>query len=186
MIGLSTFFNPTLNLVTTGAIETVGFVQRLGARRALYRRARAHADALGRPLVVVGAPSQGWVKDGLAQYRCGDLPCVDLGGCAHCRAPGRDVTKVGGIPARTDSAVVLCQYVLEYTDDPKAGYAEMVRVAGVERNVFVNRVQDWATVTRLYTGQKHLITAPPRLADDRWFHKVRKPFTAAQRKRRIG
>jgi hypothetical protein len=163
VIGLATFFNPAMNAATHGAIETVGFVHRL-----------------------VGAPSQGWVRGALAQYRCGDLPCVDLGGCAACAAPGRDVTRVGGIPARADTAVVLCQYVLEYTHDPKAGYAEMVRVAGAERNVFVNRVPEWVTGTRVMTGQNFLITEPPRLSDDRWFHPVRRTFVAVQKKRRIG
>lgn len=162
-------------MIGTALTESFAFVGRLVTRRNLYTRARLRADALHRPLVVVGAPSSGWVRGRLAQYVCGTangargLPCVDVVGCTACGAGPRDVTRVGAIAALDNSVVVFAPYVLEYVGDPtfdrdapERAMAEMRRAAGDDANVFVARVQGYATVARLATRMHWQIdSAPP-------------------------
>ncbi len=146
-----------------------------------YQRARDRADTIDRPLVVVGAPAKS-----MSQYRCGDVPCVDINGCKSCKAPPRDVTVAGAIALEDDSAVVFSPYVLEYVDNPEAAMAEMQRVAGSPENMYIPTIQDWATGTRVMTGAKHQINRMPwESGTGPWFHSVRKTFVATQKKRKV-
>lgn len=165
-------FDPTINLATSAAVEGVAFLDRLVTRKAMYGRARARAIETGKPLVVVGAPM---ASGSLSQYRCGDLPCIDLEGCSACAAPPRDVTVAGAIPVQDGGAVVLVQYVLEYVENIDGAWAEIKRAAGRSGDVFVSRVQDWATFTRLMTGCKRIIkSAPPNDTGELTYKRVRR------------
>lgn len=157
-------FNPITNVIAEGVV----FVGRLGARKGMYVRAIDRANETGRPLVVVGAPSAGWVTGTLAQYACGHLPCVDLRGCEACGAAPADVTKVGAIQAKDNSAVVMVAYVLEYVEDPKAAEAEIMRAAGHPSNVFV-ACAGMSGVTQLATNARRVVvSAPPNSPDFRY------------------
>jgi hypothetical protein len=179
-------FHPLTSLVTTGATEGVAFLNRLSSRRGLFARARARANESGRPLVVVGAPSAGLVSGRLAQYGCGDLPCVDLRGCRDCGALARDVTTPGAIPADDDSAVVFVSYVLEYVNDIDGAIAEIARVAGAAlepdgtitkgaENIYVARLQGWSTLARIVTGARHIVDEAPPSSSRFSFHRVARP-----------
>ena len=111
-----------------------------------YRWARARADELERPLIVVGDPEAGstcrWFG---AASGYGDV-CMDLTGCPG--AP-KGVERVGGdaFPALArrpaNSAVVFVSFVLEYVEDPAAFYAEVKRVAGCTENLRVLTVNPY-------------------------------------------
>lgn len=163
-------FNP----ITTGLMEGATFVGRLAARKGMYVRAVDRANETGRPLVVVGAPSAGWVTGSLAQYQCGDLPCVDLRGCETCGAAPADVTVEGAIPAKDDSAVVLVAYVLEYVEDEKAAEAEIMRAAGHPSNVFV-ACAGMSGITQLATNARRVVVAAPPNAPDFRYRSVMRP-----------
>jgi hypothetical protein len=139
-------------------VEGAGFIDRILTRKSYYARARERASSLHRPLVVVGAPTSGLVRN----YPCGDL-CIDLEGCMACGSPPRDVEAPGGIPLDDDSAVVFVSYVFEYVDDIEAAWREVRRVAGHTDNCFVASVQTWATWTHLlYPGSRWIVEeAPP-------------------------
>lgn len=157
----------------TGAVEGVAFLGRLITRQDYWNRARARANDLQRPLVVVGAPSGGLVGN----YECGDL-CVDLQGCEECGAKPSDVQRVGGIPLGKDSAVVFVSYTLEYCDDIDAAWREVERVGGSTDNIFVAHVQPWATWTHVfYPGSKWMVLeAPPKSKQFRRRPICRKPI----------
>ena len=157
----------------SAAVEGLAFLDRLASRRGMHLRARERARTTGRPLVVVGAPSGGFVRGPLAQYACGDLPCVDLGGCALCGAPSRDLRRRGAIPVKDGGAVVLVSHVLEYVDDPEgapyqgagidAAWREVVRACGSpSTDAFVAHVQPWARWARVVYPQRWVVVeAPP-------------------------
>ena len=161
-------------MIFTGLAEAATFIGRLGARKGMYVRAIDRANETGRPLVVVGAPSSGWVTGTLAQYQCGDLPCVDLRGCDTCGAAPSDVTIKGAIPAKDDSAVVLVAYVLEYVEDEKAAEAEIMRAAGSPANVFV-ACAGMSGVTQLATNARRVVVSAPPTSSDFKYRSVMRP-----------
>jgi hypothetical protein len=163
-----------MNAVVTGAIEALSWVGRLSFRRHVYELARARSEATGKPLVVVGAPTSGPTSGTVCQYKCGDLPCVDLAGCEWCGARPTDVTVAGSIDVPDGGAVVCVQYVLEYVDDVDAAWTEVRRAAGSTSDVFVAHVKDWETMTRLATGAKWIVDdAPPNRTGELKYHAVR-------------
>lgn len=124
----------------TGVVEGVALFGRVIGRRDLFVRARDRADAIRRPLVVVGAP------DWSGNHPCGDV-CVDAHGCPDCGARPADVERVGGIPLGKDSAVVFVSRVFERSRDIDAAWREVERVGGSMDNIFVSHVQPWASWT---------------------------------------
>jgi hypothetical protein len=169
--------SPLSNVATSALVEGVGFVARLCQRRSTYELARCRADRTGKPLVVVGAPTacrHGVVSGSLAQYRCGDLPCVDLEGCAACGAPPTDLERPGAIAVEDGGAVVCVQYVLEYVGDVEAAWREVCRAAGSPRDVLVSRVQGWAPGTRVLTGCRRLLD-PPSSRGELSYYETRRP-----------
>lgn len=179
------FFSPTMNIASSSIIEGAAFIGRLYTRKGMYGRALVRSRDVSKPLVVVGAPTAGLVRGKLAQYKCGDMPCVDVRGCNACGARPRDLTKSGAIPVRDGGAVVLVQHVLEHIEigpegDPdvyiRAAWDEITRAAGNSADVFVSRLQEWATFTRAFGGANWIIdSAPPNKDGQLKYHRVRKP-----------
>ena len=137
------------------AWEALQWYLRVRARTRLYVLAQARARALARPLVVVGDPHPnspaatpgGGLTPGPG---CGDI-CVDLTGCPRC--PKGIAVDIGErIPLADDSSVVFVSCVLEYVTDWNAALAELLRVAGSPRNLFVVHVTRWSLAGWLYPG----------------------------------
>jgi hypothetical protein len=132
----------------TAAWEAGWWLHRRRQRSAVYRSALETAQALGRPLVVVGAPDRG----ATAGYGCGDISVdIEDSMCpAHLRA---DITK--RLPFADDSAVVFVSCVLEYVDDYRAALSELERVAG--KWLYLVRVEPWTLAAYLYPGAKRTL-----------------------------
>ena len=129
-------------------------------RKRLYRRAKARAKELGKPLVVIGSPTAGVVNRYVGlDYGCGDL-CIDLQGCATCKNQvAKSVEEV--LPRLKDeSCVVFVSCVLEYVDDVRPVWRELRRVSGGE--LFIACVEPWSMTALVYPGAKRQIyEAPP-------------------------
>jgi SAM-dependent methyltransferase len=135
------------------AWEGVWWLRRRMRRTAQFQRARAEADRLGRPLVVIGAPDGGVT----AGYGCGDVT-VDLAP-SYCPTSIRaDVTKP--LPFKNNSVVVFCSCVLEYVTDPLSAIAEIQRISG--GHSFFTGVEPWTLTAYLYPGAKQTLPATYR------------------------
>ena len=145
-------------LVTALLWELYHNVYRHWQRYDGYRWARARADALERPLIVVGDPVAGATCRMFgAASGYGDV-CMDLTGCPE--APS-GVERVGG-DARAalakrpaNSAIVFVSFVLEYVDDPAALYAEAKRVAGGTANLRVLTVHPYTLCAMDYAEETY-------------------------------
>lgn len=133
--------------------EGLWYLRRRKRRIDVYWQAYAHAKAIMRPLVVVGAPDGGVT----AGYPCGDYT-LDIQPESICpRHVQADITKT--LPFSDDSVVVFCSCVLEYVSDANAAVAEIQRVSG--GHAFFVGVEPWTWTAVLYPGAKR--TLPPHL-----------------------
>lgn len=135
-------------LAWLGVWEGFWWMRRRSNRAAAFAAAQQRARALGKPLIVVGAPDGGIT----AGYPCGDVT-VDLAPSSCPNAVQADITK--RLPFPDDSAVVVVMCVLEYVGDVQAALRELRRVAG--RNLFVVRVEPWTLTSVLYPGAKRTL-----------------------------
>lgn len=140
-------------LAAVAAWEGLWWLGRRDSRTRVYGQARARAEQLGRPLVVVGAPDGGVT----AGYGCGDTT-VDLAGSACPNSLAADIARP--LPFADDSVVVFVSCVLEYVDDYEGSLRELRRISGGE--LFVVRVEPWTLTAYLYPGAKR--TLPPRFS----------------------
>lgn len=142
-------------------VEGMAAAERYGARVELFRAAEADARKLGRKLVVVGDPGAGLHTRIAPAYGCGDL-CVDLAGCPGCPAAVAHDLCAGPVPGVEDGgAVVFVSCVLEYVSDPRAAWAECLRMAGDASRVYLVTVQGWTMTAALYPGARWVITRRP-------------------------
>jgi hypothetical protein len=123
-----------------------------------YAAAKARAEELGLPLLVVGAPSAGFVNVALTDYGCGDL-CVDLEGCPGCEraVTGRAEDVLPMLPDGSAVAFVSC--TLEYVDDVERVWRELRRIAG--REVYAVTVEPWSLTAFFFPGAQRRILAAP-------------------------
>lgn len=129
-------------------LESGAALLRHRTRSSLFAEAARRATELGRPLVVVGDPDAGLHTRLVRAYGCGDV-CVDLAGCPACPvALAADITRP--LPFPSGSAVVYVSCVLEYVPDLEAAYAELLRVAGDPKNLYVVTVQPWTLTAHFY------------------------------------
>ena len=136
-----------------GAWEAGWWLRRRGRRTAQFARARADANATGRPLVVIGAPDGG----STAGYPCGDFT-VDLSGSSCPNTIVADITKP--MPFADDSVVVFCSAVLEYVEDVNAAIAEIERISG--GHAFFVGVEPFTLAARFYPGARRTLPAAYR------------------------
>lgn len=103
------------------------WARRLLRRKAIFAKAQAVARKLGKPLMVVGAPSGGVT----AGYECGDIT-VDIDPKAVSACPSFHVFDLSRdrLPWPDDSVVVFQSCCLEYVDDLPHALAELQRVSG--------------------------------------------------------
>ena len=141
-------------------VESFAYVGRLMDSRYLHERAYLRSLRIGRPLVVVGDRPRF-----AAQFSCGDHHFAPSG-CKKCGA----AAFIGHerLPLDNDSVVVFAPYALERVGDPtfdpkgpQRAYDELVRVAGDEANVFVARIQPYATGARLASRVPWMVTSAP-------------------------
>jgi hypothetical protein len=150
--------------------ESLAAYARHDKRTRLFYEAGKRAQALGRPLVVIGDPDAGMHTRLLRAYGCGDV-CVDLNGCPLCPVVrAADITQgpVPGIEANSGVVFVSCvlEYefgrhyaqiiharaacVLEYVSDVAAAMHEILRMAGDPEHVFLVTVQPWTLTAALH------------------------------------
>jgi hypothetical protein len=130
------------------AWEAAWWARRRVRRSTIYEQARAAANELGRPLVVIGAPDGGVT----AGYGCGDVT-FDLAPSSCPNAMRVDVTK--RTPLADNSCVVFCSCVLEYVHDVDAALAEIRRISG--GHAFFVGVPPWTLTAYLYPGAKRTL-----------------------------
>jgi hypothetical protein len=137
--------------VAVSTWEAAWWMIRVERRSAMYAAARARADALGLPLLVVGAPDS-WVTGG---YPCGDIT-IDIEPTSSCpNFISADITK--SIPLANLSCVAFVSCVLEYVNDYEAAMSELKRVAG--DNLYVCNVEPWTLTAYLFPGAKRTVPA---------------------------
>jgi len=129
-------------LLTIAAWEVFWFAMGHVDRRKLYRKARAAADASGRPLLVVGTP------DGM--YPCGDVT-VDIRDSGECPDFRRVVLGDEPLPFPDGYfGAVFVSHVVEHTCRPDAAMAELQRVSG--GRVFNSYARPWRLATWYLSG----------------------------------
>ena len=152
----------TLGLLAASEVAAAFLRQR--ARRDTFSTAQARARALGRPLVVVGDPHAGAWTSMMPAYGCGDV-CVDINACPRCPTSHAVDLAAAPVPQAADSAVVFASCVLEYVADPQRAWAEFLRMAGSQENVYLVTVQPWTATSAFYPGARWIVrrdgVAPP-------------------------
>lgn len=118
-----------------------------------YAKAQARAQALGRPLVVIGAPDAGFT----GRYGCGDIT-VDLAGSSCPRALQLDITRP--LPFRDDSVCCVTMCTLEYVNQVEPALREIARISG--GHAFFVGVEPWTLAAYLYPGAKRTLPAKYR------------------------
>lgn len=131
------------------AWETAWWHKRVVDRKDAYKRALGHARAIGKPLLVVGAPDRGPTPS-----PSGDIVC-DIGPSKAPVALQADITK--RIPLPDDSVVAYVCCVLEYVSDLDAAMSELGRVAG--DRIYIVRVQPWTLTGLVYPGRRRMLDA---------------------------
>ena len=119
-------------------------------RAETYAKALAHAKALNRPLVVIGAPDAGFTTG----YGCGDVT-IDLAGSACPRTVRLDITKP--MPFPTDSVCSVTMCTLEYVQHVKPALNEILRISG--GHAFFVGVEPWTLAAYLYPGARRTLPA---------------------------
>lgn len=133
------------------AWELGWWARRRGQRESKYNDAMNAARALGRPLVVVGAPDGG-ITSG---YGCGDVT-VDICDSSCPTSMKADITRP--LPFAPNSVVIFVSCVLEYVDDYDAAMKELMRVSG--GYLYIVRVEPWTLTAYLYPGAKRTLPTP--------------------------
>ena len=133
--------------VGLAAWEGAWWYKRLIDRRDTYERARTHAHAVGKPLLVVGAPDRGPTRS-----PTGDI-VLDIGPSSEPVSVVADVCR--RIPLPNDSVVAYVSCVLEYVSDLGAAMRELERVA--PGRVYVVRVQPWTLTGMFYPGRRRTL-----------------------------
>jgi hypothetical protein len=134
------------------ANELYWWARRMVQRKQYYKRAKAQAARLGKPLMVIGDPDAGYTNKLLgASYPCGDVT-LDLKLSDQCKRSGGgvegDVHKT--LPTFADNShVILVSYVLEYVPNLDHVIGELYRVAGSADNIFVVHASPYALWSRL-------------------------------------
>lgn len=128
--------------------EVAWMLYRRRQRDIVYEQALAHAQSIGKPLVVIGAPDRGRHTS-----LCGDV-MIDIAPSSAC--PLSIQADIGKrIPLPDNSAVVYIAYVLEYVDDLARAVSELQRIA--PGRVYLLRIQPWTATAYLYEGARRLI-----------------------------
>jgi hypothetical protein len=143
-----------LGIAATSAWELGWWTYRRRRRTVVYQAALARSRALGRPLVVLGAPDSGPTSG----YGCGDVT-VDLAPSACPIVRHLDITR-DRLPFDDGSVVVFCSCVLEYVSDAQAAIAEIQRVSGGQ--AFFVGVQPWTFSGQMFPGAKRTLPAAYR------------------------
>ena len=132
-------------LATLAVWEAAWWARRRARRASVYEAALEHAQAIGRPLMVIGAPDGG-VTSG---YGCGDIAC-DLAPSSCPVSIEADITD--RIPVPDHSVVVFCSCVLEYVNDLQGALSEIQRVSG--GHAFFVGVEPWTLTAFCYPGAR--------------------------------
>ncbi len=135
-------------LAVTALWELGWWAHRRSRRASVYIEAMNHARAIGRPLLVIGAPDGG-VTSG---YGCGDIT-VDLEASTCPCAMQADITDQ--IPLTDHSCVVFVSCVLEYVDDLDGAMSEIQRISG--GHAFFVGVEPWTITAFAYPGAKRTL-----------------------------
>ena len=116
-----------------------------------YTRASTYAKAIGRPLVVIGAPDGGFTSG----YGCGDIT-VDIAGSCCPNTAKLDITT--RLPFADDSVCCITMCTLEYVNNVESALREIDRISG--GHAFFVGVEPWTLAAYLYPGARR--TLPSR------------------------
>jgi hypothetical protein len=128
------------------AVWELGWWQRRDqARVRVMLDASLRAKALGRPLLVIGAPDHGFTGG----YPCGDMTADAESSSACPNFVSIDLSK-GRLPLADNSVVVFVSCTLEYVPELEPAMRELWRVSGGE--FYLVRVQPWTLTAYFYPG----------------------------------
>lgn len=136
--------------IGVGVWEGGWYLRRRSLRQTVHAEAQAAALALGRPLVVIGAPDLGATSS-----PGGDI-VIDIRPSTLPNSIVADICKP--LPFADNSCVVFVSCVFEYVNDYAAAVAELQRISG--GNLYVVRVEPWTITSKLYPGAKRTIPDP--------------------------
>ena len=163
---------------------------RRSRRRIGYEQALLRSRETGKPLVVLGSPSNGAVNSLLGpDYGCGDL-CIDLGGCAGCATSATGPAELVLGELANDSAVVFVSCTLEYVDDVDRVWSEVLRVSGGD--LYVVTVEPLSLTAWFYPGARRVVLPPAivgsplRYKEVPWARPARLPETFGAGRAAIG
>lgn len=140
-------------VLSLAAWEAFWWDVRRSRRANMYQRAITYAKAIGRPLVVIGAPDGGFTGG----YGCGDVT-IDLAGSACPNTSQLDITKP--LPFRTNSVCCITMCTLEYVNEVNAALHEINRISG--GHAFFVGVEPWTLTAYLYPGARRTLPAQYR------------------------
>jgi hypothetical protein len=119
-----------LTLATEHVDVFLGALTKIRMQRHVYALAQRRALDTGKPLLVVGNPTGGWLNRFFQGYGCGDA-CVDVNGC---ECPSGESVKADLLESlrklRSNSVVTFESEVLPYVDDICGVVSELRRVTG--------------------------------------------------------
>lgn len=116
----------------------------------VYNQAQTYAKAIGRPLVVIGAPDAGFTSG----YGCGDIT-VDLAGSQCPNTAQLDITK--RLPFADNSVCCITVCTLEYVNQAEPALREIRRISG--GHAFFVGVEPWTLAAYFYPGAKRTLPA---------------------------
>ncbi len=147
-------------------------INRQMERRNIFKKAKNHAIAIKKPLLVYGDPYNGIgskiFNKFMKGYGCGD-ETVDLTGCPKCKNGIKSDMLEHLKTKKSNSQVIFVSCVLEYLDDIEEVFKEMKRVSGGIENIFVVTVNEFSLAAYFYQdgnhSSKNIIYAPPKFKD---------------------
>lgn len=118
-----------------------------------YAKAQTRAQTLRRPLVVIGAPDNGFTGG----YGCGDIT-IDMANSTCPRLLKYDITRP--LPFRDNSVCCVVMCTLEYVHALEPALQEIARISG--GHAFFVGVEPWTIAAYLYPGAKRTLPAKYR------------------------
>jgi hypothetical protein len=150
--------------------ELAWWQRRDAARVRVMLDAEIQAKALGRPLLVIGAPDHGMTGG----YPCGDIT-ADNEPSSSCPNFVQVDLSSQRLPLADNSVVVFISCVLEYVPDLQTALAELWRVSGGE--IYLVRVQPWTLTAFFYPGAQRILPWSSGRVSDGLLSRPAQPLT---------
>lgn len=139
-------------------------------RRKLFEAAAVRAEALKRPLIVLGDPDGGLIHHMLGRdFQCGTI-CIDPKGCGSCSTQQMAADPTYALSQMaSNSAVIFDSGLFAFADDGYALAEQMVRVSGGAGNLFMFDVPRFTFTSWLESKRKRVLKeGPPASLEISW------------------